>query len=90
MADAKVASSPPVSGDGSLTRAVPVDAIEGASTAVVVVGGGDVSIESGETPEAKALAQGPCGPLISFFYYHSSKLIHVGSRVLLCRYESPI
>jgi hypothetical protein len=66
MADAKVASSPSVSGDGSPARTAPADTMEGTATTIVAVGGGDVSSESGETAEAKALAQGPCGPLTSF------------------------
>ena len=74
MADAKTASS--VSGGGSLAPTAPVGTIEGTTTAVAVAVGGDASgEESEETPEARALAQGPCGAFASNFYCHSSKLI---------------
>lgn len=69
MADAKLASSPSVTGDGGAASTVPPRAIEGTTAAVATACGESASVE--ETPEARALAQGAYSRPISLFYYHS-------------------
>ena len=56
MADAKLVSSPLVS-DGGAASTVPPSTTEGTTAALTTTGGESVSIE--ETPETRALAQGP-------------------------------
>ena len=76
MADAKLVSSPLVTNDGGTASTVPPSATEGTTAALTATGGESVSIEeSEETPEARALAQGPYNYTTSFFCYHRPGLI---------------
>lgn len=75
MADAKLASSPSVTGDGGVASTVPPSAIEGTTAAVATACGESASVE--ETPEARALAQGAYSCPISLFYYHLPGLITI-------------
>lgn len=61
MADAKLVSPPLVSKDGEAALAVPLSTTEETTAALATTGGETVSRyeESEETPEARALAQGP-------------------------------
>ena len=71
MADATLVSSPLVTGDGGAASTAPVSATEGTTAARTTTGGESVSIEaSKETPEARALAQGPYSYTILYFCYH--------------------
>jgi hypothetical protein len=71
MADAKLVSSPLVTEDGGAASPVPPSTTEGTTAALITTGGESVSIEeSGETPETRALAQGPYNYTTSFFCYH--------------------
>ena len=89
MADAKLVSPPSDTGDGGVASTVPPSTIEG--TAAVTAAGGESAIEeSEETPEARALAQGPYNYPILPLYYHLPWLYYVDSGVLLCRHESSL
>jgi hypothetical protein len=69
MAGAKLVSSPLVTEDGGDASTIPPSTTEGI-TAALTTGGESVSIEeSEETPEARALAQGPYNYPTSFFCY---------------------
>jgi hypothetical protein len=73
MADAKLVSSPSVTGDGVVASNVPPSTTEGTTASVTAAGG--ESEESGETPEVRGLAQGPYNYPISLLYCHSSRPI---------------
>lgn len=76
MADAKLVSSPLVTEDGGAALTVPPSTTEGTTAALTATSGESVSIEeSEETPEARALAQGPYNYPTSFFCYHWPRLI---------------
>jgi hypothetical protein len=72
MAD-KLVSSPSATGDEEVASIVPPSAIEGTTTAVAAACGESASIE--ETPEVRALAQGPYSRPILLLYYHLPRLI---------------
>ena len=88
MADAKLASSPSVTGDGGAASTVPPRAIEGTTAAVATACGESASVE--ETPEARALAQGAYSRPISLFLLSLTWAHHDDSGVLLCRHESSL
>jgi hypothetical protein len=71
MADAKLVSSPSVTGDGGVTSTVPPSTSEETIAAVTTTGGESVSTE--ETPEGRTLAQGPYSYPTSLLYYHLSR-----------------
>ena len=83
MADAKPVSSPLVS-DGGAASTIPLSTTEGTTSALTTTGGESVSIE--ETPETRALAQGPYNYPISPLLL-LTQAYYVDSGVLLCRYE---
>jgi hypothetical protein len=71
MADAKLVSSPLVTEDGGAASTVPPLTTDVTTAALTSTGSESVSIEeSEETPEARALAQGPYYHPTSFFCYH--------------------
>ncbi len=69
MADAKLVSSPSVAENGGCAPTVPSSTTE-ETTAAMTTAGGEIACieESEETPEARALAQGP--------YNYSTSLFH--------------
>ena len=66
MADAKLVSSPSITADGGVASTVHPSTTEGRIISVSAAGG--ESEESGETPEAGALAQGPYDYPISLLH----------------------
>jgi hypothetical protein len=73
MADAKLVSSPLVTEDRGAVSTVPPSTTEGTTAALTATGGESASSSIGdseETPEARALAQGPYNYSTSFFCYH--------------------
>ncbi len=72
MADVKLVSSPLVTEGGGAVSTVPPSTTAGTTAALTATGGesGSIAEESEETPEARALAQGPYNYSTSLFCYH--------------------
>lgn len=64
---AKLVSSPSAVGDGGVASTVPPSTSEETTAAVTTAGGDSEGVSREETPEARALAQGP--------YNHSTSLL---------------
>ena len=70
MADTKLVYSPLVTEGGGSASTAPLDTTEGRTAALTTTGVESVAIESSEeTPEARALAQGPYNYSILYFCY---------------------